>query len=239
MKKNSIQFDSFQLKIIAIIAMLINHIGIGFPFFYQNEPLYFITQIIGRLTMPIMIYLLVEGFHHTRNVYKYAFRLFIFWIISIVPFSLYFYNTPFGWPGNMMFTLLICLLMLIAYEHTNHIFLHIAIVVIATLATYKSDWAFAAVLMTFGFYRIKDPKLRIIVPVVYTSFLSVFIDMFYYQSAQVWRPWSFLAMLLVLPLLLNYNGKRGLSIPWAKWGFYVFYPAHLLLLYFIRNMLLY
>lgn len=80
------KIDGFQLKVIAIIAMLINHIGSGFDIYNYSNSLFFLTEFIGKLTFPIMAYLLVEGFHYTKNLKKYASRLTAFWLISIYPF---------------------------------------------------------------------------------------------------------------------------------------------------------
>jgi hypothetical protein len=84
------KIDGFHLKMIAIIGMLINHMGIIFEWSHsaQTLPLFAVSEFVGRFTFPIMAYLLVEGYHYTHNVKKYAMRLAIFWIISIYPFYL-------------------------------------------------------------------------------------------------------------------------------------------------------
>lgn len=114
------KLNSFHLKVIAIIAMLINHIGSGFRLFEYSESLFFFTEFIGKLTFPIMAFLLVEGFHYTKNVRKYAFRLTFFWIISIYPFHILHYpNSPFDLielVNNIFFTLLMGLILLVLYE---------------------------------------------------------------------------------------------------------------------------
>lgn len=63
------------LKIIAIIAMIIDHIASYFVAFV-NEDVYYIFKSIGRITMPIFVYLLVQGFFYTKNLKKYIFRVF-------------------------------------------------------------------------------------------------------------------------------------------------------------------
>jgi len=69
--------NAFKLKVIALAAMVIDHIGGAFP---QYTPLEF--RVIGRLTFPIFVYLLAEGFRHTRSPHKFLLRLLAFAIIS-------------------------------------------------------------------------------------------------------------------------------------------------------------
>lgn len=233
---NKHKLDAFQLKLIAITVMLINHIGSGFPAISADYPaIYFLTETIGRLTMPIMTFFLVEGIHYTRSKPKYILRMFIFWLLSIIPFCLWF-NLPFSFLYNMLYTLLICLLFLVCCEKIHNLAIELILLIIACFITYQADWSFMAVLMTYGFYRIRQPRLRIVLPAIYTSIIGFSMDFFVYH-----RPWThsitFLGVLLVIPLLLSYNGERGYSTPAAKWSFYIFYPTHLLVLYFIRLLM--
>ena len=74
--------NSNAIKIIAIVAMTIDHVAwLVFPG-YDNGIVPVILHIIGRLTCPIMCYFIAEGFHYTKNINKYTLRLFAFAFIS-------------------------------------------------------------------------------------------------------------------------------------------------------------
>ncbi len=75
------------LKLIALITMFIDHIG------YIIYPEYRFFRIIGRISFPIFAFALANGFRYTSNRKKYAFRLFIFAIISQFPYMLFSYNS--------------------------------------------------------------------------------------------------------------------------------------------------
>lgn len=75
-----------HLKYLAIIFMIIDHIS----FFYDpNNPIIIACGFISRVTAPIMALFIAEGYHYTRDVKKYMKRLFLFAIISYVPFTLF------------------------------------------------------------------------------------------------------------------------------------------------------
>jgi uncharacterized membrane protein YcfT len=63
--------NSNQLKMIAIIAMTIDHIAWTFFPGYCTDSVTLIMHTLGRLTAPIMMYFIAEGYYHTRNVKKY------------------------------------------------------------------------------------------------------------------------------------------------------------------------
>ena len=116
------------LKLIAIVSMLIDHTAATVirALLISASPdwqpglrtLYSVSRDIGRLAFPIFCFLLVEGFLHTRNPKKYAGRLFLFALISEIPFDLALQS---GWfdPGkqNVYFTLLIGLLVLMGLSY--------------------------------------------------------------------------------------------------------------------------
>lgn len=239
------KIDAFHLKIIAIVTMLINHIGQGFKIYEFSHFLYFFTESIGKLTFPIMAYLLVEGFYYTKNLKKYMLRMGLFWIISIYPFHLLHAQgttfIPIEITNNIFFTLLIGLVMLSLVKNKKNKVIQIIVVTICSLLTILSDWNLIGIFMIYGFYVIKDKNKKIILPCVYTtivSFLIMFLGaIFSPQSAMWYLPITTLGILLVIPFLLNYNEKRGLSNTFIKWGFYLFYPLHMIVLVLIRNLI--
>ena len=88
------------LKLIAVITMLIDHIGagiikyneLGYISIIGDMDLYTLLRAIGRMAFPIYCYMLVEGFVHTRNIWKYGLRLLAVAVISELPFNFLFYK---------------------------------------------------------------------------------------------------------------------------------------------------
>ena len=111
---------SFHLKIIAIIAMTINHAGQIFaPQF--NPPWWeFFYLTIGKITFPVMAYMLLEGLKYTKSFPKYLERLLGYAVLSIVPFHLALVqNQPIYGLNNVLFTLSIGLILIKLIESTK------------------------------------------------------------------------------------------------------------------------
>lgn len=87
------KLNANQIKLIAIVAMTIDHLT--WAFFSRTQVVWyvFVLHIIGRLTAPIMWFFIVEGCHYTRNMGKYIGRLFLFAVISH-----FAYDFAFGIP---------------------------------------------------------------------------------------------------------------------------------------------
>ena len=93
--------NSFTLKIIAIITMIIDHIG--YVFLPVGTAYYDIARAIGRISFPIFCFLIVQGFFHTRSHINYLIRLLIFALLSEIPFDLAFHKTLFYWNSQNVF----------------------------------------------------------------------------------------------------------------------------------------
>jgi hypothetical protein len=238
------KIDGFHLKMIAIIGMLINHMGIIFEWSHsaQTLPLFAVSEFVGRFTFPIMAYLLVEGYHYTHNVKKYAMRLAIFWIISIYPFYL-LHNPTYAFsvtdiPNNIFFTLLMGLILLICYDKIKSPVGHFFLVLLFMFLTTLSDWNLLGILLIWSFYKFHNEKGIKNTLFSYFLFFEVISIIGIFTASNslsyIVETISTFGFLAVGYLLLNYNGKRGYSPNWIKWGFYVFYPLHLILLEIIR-----
>ncbi|MGO2315384.1 MAG: TraX family protein [Pseudolactococcus laudensis] len=82
-----LSIDAYTLKIIAIIAMTLDHIGGTFEN-HLSPTARVLLMTPGGLTFPIMAFLLVEGYQHTRSVQKYGQRLLIFAFVALIPYML-------------------------------------------------------------------------------------------------------------------------------------------------------
>lgn len=227
--------NAFHLKIIAIIAMFINHFGTGFPLPGHHPYWFLIKETAGRLTMPIMMFFLVEGVRYTRNWRRYAMRLLVFTLLSAIPFHFFFYHTEFYLFNNMFFSLLMALLMLICLENITHPIIRMVPMVVFTLMSSRSDWPYTAVLAALGFYIIRGRYAKIIIPLLFAS-VTWFIYLITNQFS-LSHSLTMFGFMLCAPLLLAYNGERGPSNQASKWGFYIFYPAHLLIIMLLRGLL--
>lgn len=235
------------LKIIAITTMFIDHIGAALlePYLetllkgndysaIYNSPWYVIYQLlrsIGRLGFPIFCFLLVEGFLYTRSKGKYIFRLALFCLISEVPFDLAFMHHVLEFSyQNVFFTLLIgmCVITVVDYiQHRDKMKVPVryileAVVIIAGCVgatLLRTDYGAGGILTITVMYFLRRHK----VAEMYAGVLVLTLQ-------QISEAYAFVA---TIPIAL-YNGKRGLKM---KYFFYIFYPAHLLLLAGIAKLI--
>lgn len=213
---NKIGLNAFQLKWIAIITMAVDHTGsILFP-----EQLVF--RYIGRIAFPIFCFLLVEGFFYTSNVKKYLIRLAIFACVSEVPFDLALFGAPVSMEAqNVFVTLFLGVLMLyfIKESDTLSLKLLVAAAIMILAEVLHSDYGMKGILLIGGFHILRERKIWNLCYGVLWNFFG----------GGYWKIQGF-GSLAMIPIAF-YNEKKG---PGMKYLFYVFYPAHLLILYLIR-----
>ena len=223
------------IKFIAIAAMLLDHIAWAFVPTYSV--LGQVMHIIGRITASVMCFFIVEGYYHTRDIEKYILRLAVFAIISHVPF-VFFETGKITLSGNtgVIYTLLLSLLSLIAYENIKSKPLKILAIVTLCFFSMMGDWMFIAILMTLNFARHRENFKKLAIGHILISVFTILIlgGLTGNISGMLFQ----LGMVLALPLIYFYNGQKGeFSVKhykFSKWLFYVFYPAHLIVLGIIK-----
>jgi len=215
--------SSFILKIIAVVAMLCDHIGLCLTGGIAST-----WNYIGRLAFPIFAYQISEGYCHTKDLKKYFTKLFVFAIISQIPFNLFEYALGFELHLNVLFTLLLGLASITFFDKAPNKLLGICGVAICVILGYflKVDYSYFGVLVVFCFYLFKNNKwitslvfLLLVIAKYYTNLVA---SGFYYQYIAL----AISTFAAIIPILL-YNGKQG---PKLKYFLYIFYPVHLAVL---------
>lgn len=220
------------LKMIALITMLIDHTAAFLicKFEFANSPLvsmgshtitiYRILRLIGRLSFPIYCFLITEGYIHTHDKKKYGINLLAFAVVSEIPWNLEYSGKIFYSSQNVFFTLFLGYLSICLYEkykeHSSELVLSMLAVFFVALCI-KSDYGCKGVGFILLLHILRDKKI-----------LQAFLGSCF-LSAQY--------MVLVSFGLINmYNGERGfIKGKAAKYAFYVIYPLHMLILYFIKE----
>lgn len=256
--------DRNVLKYIAIFAMFLDHFAI--LLIPAEHFLYVSFRFVSRITATIMTFFIAEGYVHTHDVKAYAKRLFIFAVISWLPFLLFESNKwlpfeivsgnvsggvaalylPFAdstvvfYMGSMIFTLFLGLITIWMWDKAKiHAVLKVLITLVICWIADFNDWGYWAILYCLSFWALRDKPLWKWIAFTAISLLYVFNVAFFLNNAfaphldvgfRLYR----MGFVLAIPLLaFFYNGKGGKKSSFNKWFFYIFYPAHLVLLYVI------
>lgn len=234
--------NSNQLKMIAIIAMTIDHLtSVIFPG-YPKDIWILGLHVIGRFAMPIFCFSIAEGYHYTHNIKRYMFRLFLFAFIShfcynfafgipFIPFQTSVFNQtsviwPFAWS-------LVALIVLDSDSPKIKGWMKQAIVLLLSVVTFCADWSSIAMLVIIGFVQYrgnfkKQMQNMMFYIFIYSVVYFLFIDKVYGALQMM--------TCLTIPIIRKYNGQRG-SWKGMKWFFYLYYPGHLLICGLVRVML--
>lgn len=207
------KLNNFDLKVIALILMTIDHIG------YYLFPEQIFLRYIGRISFPIFAFLMAETYKYSSNINKKMKNLFI---IAIIIQILFWSIGVFEGKGNIMFTLFSGLMLISLYNNYKKIysFLFLFIYIIINLF-FHIDYGVLGIIIIFAF-SLKDFETR---------FLSVsFVLLFLNGINTIPTLWSFLSLVIIA----FYNGKLGTKK--YKNLFYIYYPLHLIILYLISKM---
>ena len=252
MNSESRGFSGSTIKLIAMAAMFIDHIGAvilqrmltaqGYldvvnaqdaalmnAWAQEHQVLFYsytIMRLIGRMAFPLFAFLLVEGFQKTSDLRKYMLRLAAFALISEIPFDLAVSGKVFAFGyQNVFFTLLLGLVFLQVYRKMMR----------------QGKMGFRGIIIIVIFMLLAE-LLRI----DYGSVGILIILIFYLLRMERVKAGAFGCAILgissidgifsftALYPIAKYNGERGLKL---KYAFYAFYPVHLLMLYLVAVIL--
>lgn len=218
------------LKLFACITMLVDHYGAILA------PWELSYRVIGRLSFPVFCFLLAEGAHRTKSPGKYALRLLIAAVISELPFDYAFFGKVFWYHQNVMFTLLLGLMAILAVEKTRFFWLKplVALPFLIAAEFLESDYGMHGVLLMLLFgvtYHLPGKNW-----IQAIGMLLIFADMsgvILFTVLGVDVTLQMVGALAILPIAM-YSGKKRIYSKPVQWGFYLFYPLHLLILLLMR-----
>lgn len=238
------------IKLIAIAAMTVDHLAWLLYPGYPRELIPLVMHMIGRITCPVMCWFIAEGYHHTRDINKYTARLFAFAVLSHFAYVLasdrfvdwrsfipFFYGSVLD-QTSVMWSLAWGLVMLrvVNSGKIQRDSVKILLILLICLISFPSDWSCIASLciMAFGTNRGKF-KTQMLWMILYVAIYGAV----YFFALDPLYGLLQLAVVLAIPVIRMYNGQRG-SSPKAnkimKWVFYLYYPLHLLVIGWLKNI---
>jgi hypothetical protein len=216
------------------VAMLVDHIGLWlFPDVTA-------LRIIGRISFPLFAWLIANGAYHTQDIKKYIIRLGIFALISQIPFYLLQTTlTNSSVSLNIFFSLTLSLITIFCIQKTNSKWVGLgAIFISAVVAEFlRMEYGATGILSVVFFYIFFNQFAKMVF-----SQLLLFLSFYLYpvleklfQNILLQREdiWSLTQIFSLFSLILIrfYNEKLGVK---AQYLFYIFYPAHLVILYIVK-----
>ncbi len=233
-----------MLKYIAILFMFIGHFLLytikelrllGIPGNIAN-----ILVQLEFMAPPIFMFFIAEGFRYTSSKKKYAIRLLVFAVITQIAYvlchTMTFDVVKFFTEWNVIMSLLLGLVVLIIWEWEKPLPVRILLIAICCGVSYglKMEWAITGQLIILVFHVYRDnPIVRF---ALYELIMLGYIVITLGGLNAILIQWKFLVVTLIAIILITffYNGEKGKHPKFSKYFFYVFYPAHLMLIYIVR-----
>lgn len=235
------------LKYIAVTAMFIGHFLLftikEYHFFGIPKQIVTILVNLQYIAPPIFFFCIAEGFRYTNSKAKYALRLFVFAVITQIAYvlchTLTFDVLMFFTDWNVIMTFFLGLVILIIWE--CKLPLPARLLMIAACGALNLlislEWGITGLLIIFAFYLLREhPYMRLL---AYELIFIGYITISSGRITAIFTSRQFQALFLSITLsglliTFFYNGKKGKHPIFSKYFFYIFYPAHLLLIFFVR-----
>jgi hypothetical protein len=229
-------FNGYQIKLFMAILMVFDHLHYIPNILDSNTAgiLHVLTRVVGAW----FAFMAVEGFVHTSNRFKYNLRLFMWALFMLAGNMLLKLSWSIDIQNNIFMTLAVGVLILnitqVKYYKKNTVtkiafwVLIIPIFIVGCFVTEGGISLIPFMLITY-FFR-ENNSLRNSFYILFAMFLFAISYSSYeniYLTIKMLMYNSDFMFILVLPFMRMYNGLRGPKTFFAKYFFYVFYPAHL------------
>ena len=243
-----------QIKLIAAVSMLVDHIG------YIIFPEVTILRVLGRLAFPLFAFCIAEGCRYTKNRLRYWLQMAIcavvFQVVAFAftgafgfSFRLAFYIVPMNVFGSFSVGILLCYLfdVIKTKKMDGYLLFLLTIFIVYVLSRYINfDYGFVGMLVPLSVYVFEQKQEKSAEPSLdlepkapasnvgkWARFLCFTLALLALSAFSGWGVQYY--CLFAVPILSFYGGHYG-SKKYKYW-FYVFYPAHLILIYLIGLML--
>lgn len=246
--------STFTLKMIALFLMVLDHVG----FYFDAAPIW--LRWLGRASYPLFLFCMVWGYHYTHNRKKYLLRLYLmsifmtffaYWIATqFVTDSIYGYGNHNIFLSLFWVGLLISTIELFIQDHKKGSILLGAIILVQVLYymlpnifpftrslsgdvltgiipnMILNEYGFEFIVLGVLMYFLREKKDWLCVVYILFCISQFSAEMLEMGMAVQWF------MIIALPFILRYNNQKGYGM---KYFFYVFYPAHTFLLFYLAN----
>ena len=238
MKKTRFGLDSTALRLLAILFMVLDHL------WATVVPGNLWLTCVGRLAFPIFAFQLCEGYRHTGDFRRYRRRLLVFALLSEIPFNLFYAGSViFPFHQNVLFTLLLGLLAIRQADRLRReegikkksLRCLALLLIFAGGVVLFPDYGLMGIMTVLCFFVFRDHRL-------FQLAAMAVLNIFTFKGQTI--PISLFGLacdfpiqgfaLLALPLIWLYNGEKGRGGKGLRLFWYIFYPLHMLALYFIQ-----
>lgn len=234
---------------------------------FKDSLIYFLgSSVIGRMAFVLFAFLCVQGFMHTKSKKKYILSLFVFALISEFPFDFAVFGKPSEWNmqiwsmQNVYFTLAMGVTALTIYEKAGTLIhegkkiqgiaMYVSLLVPMLFChIIHSDYGFAGILFILLLYIFRFDNIKSVLFAFIPFIIAMGTEQFIYRNPSVPKSWDGLGSFIInyafgiegngiiaFIITAAYNGTRGRQL--NKWLYYIFYPAHLLLIALIFRVIL-
>lgn len=221
------------LKLIACVAMTMDH---GAAVLGAEYLPYMFLRGVGRIAFPIYCWLLAEGAHYTRSEGRYALRLGLGFLLSEIPFDLALFGGITWQHQNVFLTLLLGFGAMAAMKRIENPILRLVTIVPFCLAAdlMRSDYGGYGVAMIGIMYLVREFPHRKWCALAVMALFCAMTPSMGFSLGKLTVSLELLGILAAVPIAL-YTGRKRTHSKAVQWAFLLFYPIHLILLFWIRR----